>query len=343
MSSKRNDVSRRQFISVAATTAAGSYLSYPGISRVLAEASVDNTTTIPWRDQGVLNLANSPYAKLHSVPVRAVTIEDGFWSKRRKTHVESSIPTMNEQLEQRGRMDNYRRLVGKSDAPQKGPYYSDSDIYKWTEAVGFALQSGDVFSTWETLKNQIPIGINTGLSGIPLWGTDIGGFVPTPEFTAELFVRWFQFGAFCPLFRCHSRAWKLRLPWGWNTGDPGPIEMNDRKTVPDSSQLHDARVEPICRKYLELRYRMLPYLYSAVRESAITGMPIMRALWMHFPDDPKAVACGDQYLWGETFSLLPSTKRGPRLDPCISLQACGLTSGPESNSKEAARLRDLSI
>jgi DUF1680 family protein len=75
--------------------------------------------------------------------VRAVTLEEGFWSKRRKTNVERSIPSMREQLEQHGRMDNFRRLVGKSAAPQKGPYFADSDIYKWTEAVGWALQSGD--------------------------------------------------------------------------------------------------------------------------------------------------------------------------------------------------------
>ena len=132
------------------------------------------------------------------------------------------------------------------------------------------LWSGDVYSTWETLKTQIPIAINTALTGIPYWGTDIGGFVPTKEFTSELYLRWFQFGAFCPLFRCHGRTWKLRLPWGWNTGDPGPDEIRnyDGAAIPDPSQLHDARVEPICRKYLELRYRMLPYLYSAVHECA---------------------------------------------------------------------------
>ena len=103
----------------------------------------EETATLSWREQGVLNLDRSPYAKLHSVPVRAVTIEEGFWSKRRETNVEHSIPTMREELEAHGRMDNFRRLVGKSSAPQKGPYYSDSDIYKWTEAVGWALQSGD--------------------------------------------------------------------------------------------------------------------------------------------------------------------------------------------------------
>ncbi|MBV9182382.1 MAG: glycoside hydrolase family 127 protein [Acidobacteria bacterium] len=78
------------------------------------------------------------------MPVRSVTIEAGFWSKRRKTNVERSIPTMHDQLEHHGRMDNFRRLVGKSTAPQIGPYYSDSDIYKWTESVGWALQSASL-------------------------------------------------------------------------------------------------------------------------------------------------------------------------------------------------------
>jgi uncharacterized protein len=139
-------VSRRRFLSTAASSVATSYLTYPALSLARGEAAsaAPEATLLPWRDQGVLNLANSPYAKLHSVPVRAVTIEEGFWSKRRKTNVESSIPTMREQLEQHGRMDNYRRLVGKSTASQKGPYYSDSDIYKWTEAAGFALQSADI-------------------------------------------------------------------------------------------------------------------------------------------------------------------------------------------------------
>jgi alpha-glucosidase/alpha-D-xyloside xylohydrolase len=103
----------------------------------------------------------------------------------------------------------------------------------------------------------------------------------------------------------------LQLPWGWNTGDPGPIEIRnyDGAAIPDSSQLHDARVEPICRKYLELRYRMLPYLYSAVRECTTTGMPIMRALWLHYPDDPKAVECGDEYLWGKSVLVAPVVEK----------------------------------
>src|SRR5207248_913669 len=75
----------------------------------------------PWKEQGVLNLARSPHARLHNIPVSAVTITDGFWAQRRKTNVDRSIPTMRELLEANGRMDNFRRLTGKSSAPQKGP------------------------------------------------------------------------------------------------------------------------------------------------------------------------------------------------------------------------------
>jgi alpha-glucosidase (family GH31 glycosyl hydrolase) len=199
------------------------------------------------------------------------------------------------------------------DRPNERPYALHRNGYAGMQRYGSFLWSGDVYSTWETLKTHLPIALNTGLTGIPFWGTDIGGFVPTKEFTAELYVRWFQFGAFCPLFRSHGRTWKLRLPWGWNTGDPGPVEINNYNgaAIPDASQLHDERVEPICRKYLELRYRMLPYLYSAVHECATTGMPIMRALWLHFPDDPKAVECGDQYLWGPSVLVAPVVEKGP--------------------------------
>lgn len=94
-------------------------------------------------DQGVLNLAKSPYAKLRNIPVHAVTITSGFRAARRQTNMEKSIPSMEKLLEGNGRMDNFLRLAGKSDAPQRGPVLSDSDVYKWTEAAAFALQSGD--------------------------------------------------------------------------------------------------------------------------------------------------------------------------------------------------------
>ena len=153
--------------------------------------------------------------------------------------------------------------------PDERPFALHRNGYAGMQRYGAFLWSGDVFTTWETLRTHIPIAINTGLSGIPFWGTDIGGFVPTAEYTGELHVRWFQFGAFCPLFRAHGRDWHLRLPWGWNTGELGPKELRgygDGAADPDASELHNPHVEPICRKYLELRYRLLPYIYTAARQ-----------------------------------------------------------------------------
>ena len=118
--------------------------------------------------------------------------------------------------------------------------------------------------------------------------------------------------AFCPLFRSHGRTWKLRLPWGWNTGELGPNEIRGYGYAanPGPEELHNADVEPICRKYLELRYRLLPYLYSVVREGCLTGMPIIRALWLHDPDDRGGRARGDEFLWGPNILVAPVTEKG---------------------------------
>lgn len=198
------------------------------------------------------------------------------------------------------------------DRPNERPYGLHRNGHAGMQRYGSFLWSGDVYSTWETLRTHVPIAINTGLTGIPYWGTDIGGFVPTKELTGELYVRWFQFGAFNPLFRSHGRTWKLRLPWGWNTGDLGPNEITPSGEVanPGPEELHNAQVEPICRKYLDLRYRMLPYLYSAVRECCQTGMPVIRALWLHYPDDTNAASRSDEYLWGRDVLVAPVTEKG---------------------------------
>lgn len=197
------------------------------------------------------------------------------------------------------------------DRPNQRPYALHRNGYAGMQRYAPFLWSGDVYSTWETLQTHVPNAINTGLSGIPLWGTDTGGFVPTKEFNGELFVRWFQFSAFCPLFRSHGRTWKLRLPWGWNTGELGPNEVANygEAANPEPSELHNAAVEPICKKYLELRYRLLPYLYSAVHESCATGLPIIRALWLHFPDDKTAAVRSDEYLWGRDMLVAPVTEK----------------------------------
>jgi alpha-glucosidase (family GH31 glycosyl hydrolase) len=197
--------------------------------------------------------------------------------------------------------------------PNERPFALHRNGAPGMQRYGAFLWSGDVYSTWETLKTHVPVAINTGLSGIPFWGTDIGGFVPTPEYTGELHVRWFQFGTFCPSFRAHGRTWHLRLPWGWNTGSVGISEVRNYTGGagdPDVSELRNAQVEPIVKKYLELRYRMLPYTYTVARECCDTGLPMIRALWLHHPDDPQAAPRGDQFLWGRDILVSPVVEKG---------------------------------
>ncbi len=139
---KQSKISRRNFVASAAAVAAAGSLPLQNLMAA-AKRSRPSTSDSDWKDEGVLFVDKSPYAKLHNVPVHAVTITQGFWGARREINVDKSIPSMEKLLEANGRMNNFLRLAGKSDAKQSGPVYSDSDVYKWTEAVGFALQSGD--------------------------------------------------------------------------------------------------------------------------------------------------------------------------------------------------------
>lgn len=200
---------------------------------------------------------------------------------------------------------------GRMTTPNRRPFALHRNCYAGIQRWGW-LWSGDTFSTWKTLETQIAMGITAGLSGVPYWGTDIGGFVPTKEFTAELFVRWFQFGAFCPSFRCHGRTWQLRRPWGWNTGSYGASEMgaNAETFLPKAEDLHNAAVEPICRKYLNIRSQLMPYLYSATWETHKTGIPLIRSLGLSFPEDPTAWATADAYLFGPSLLVAPVFEQG---------------------------------
>ena len=142
-------ISRRQFVTAAISTAAVSSLpKLPVFSEgranghTMPQAAVALTDAPDWKDQGIENLTKSPHAKLRDIPVRAVTITGGFWGQRREINVTKSIPTMHDLLEANGRMNNFRRLVGKSTAAQSGPVFSDSDVYKWTEAAGIRSAIG---------------------------------------------------------------------------------------------------------------------------------------------------------------------------------------------------------
>jgi len=228
---------------------------------------------------------------------------DGFW------------PDQGDGLDAASRLARIRMYFEGPQQYRPGvrPFALHRNGYAGMQRYSAFLWSGDVYSTWETLRTHVPVAINTGLSGIPFWGTDIGGFVPTAEYTGELHVRWFQFGTFCPSFRAHGRNWHLRLPWGWNTGEFGPSEIASYAggaADPDPAELHNPRVEPILKKYLELRYRLLPYTYTIARECCETGLPMIRALWLHHSDDDQAVKCGDQFLWGRDILVSPVVEKG---------------------------------
>ena len=145
----KSRISRRRFVQSAAASVVPAVLASgkPGLAKALTSLGAgapESAANPAWKSAGVVDVSRSPFAKLKPVPVRAVEIQEGFWSKRRATNVEASIPSMHDELINHGRMDNFLRLEGKSTAPQKGPVYSDSDVYKWAEAVGFVLQSGDM-------------------------------------------------------------------------------------------------------------------------------------------------------------------------------------------------------
>ena len=152
-----------------------------------------------------------------------------------------------------------------------------------------AVWSGDVNPNWETFRRQIPAGLNYSLSGNPYWTTDIGGFVsanPDDPAYREIYARWFEFGAFNPIFRAHgTRTTNHNEIWSY-----GP-EMQRLLTT-----------------YDRLRYRLMPYIYSLAWKTTKDGYTPMRALVMDFRDDPRAWNVGDQFLFGPALLINPVTE-----------------------------------
>ena len=212
--------------------------------------------------------------------------------------------------------DLYER-VKRHQLYYQGPLWSTPNVRPWSlhrnGHLGVAqwggwVWSGDPQATWKTLEVQVSVGINHSLSLSPYWGSDTGGFYTTSELTGELYARWFQFSAFTPSFRSHGRIWRLRLPWGWGLSDMGFPEGQTER--PPQSEMNNAAIEPITRKYAELRYQLIPYTYTLAREARDTGMPLMRALWLHYPEDERARGIGSEYLWGRDLLVAPVFKKG---------------------------------
>jgi len=196
----------------------------------------------------------------------------------------------------------------------EGPLSSRPNVRPWSlHRNGYAgiaqwggwVWSGDTESSWKTLEAQIAVGLNHSLSLSPYWGSDIGGFYPTRELTGELYARWYQFAAFTPSFRAHGRTWWTRLPWGFGLSDMGPREGTPDDRGIQQSAMNDRRVEPIARAYDDLRYQLLPYNYTLAWEARESGLPLMRALWLHYPTDSVARALGTEYLWGRDLLIAP--------------------------------------
>jgi alpha-glucosidase (family GH31 glycosyl hydrolase) len=205
-----------------------------------------------------------------------------------------------------------------STKPNQRPWSLQRNGYPGIAQWGGWVWSGDTDSSWKTLEAQIAVGINYSLSIGPYWGSDIGGFYPNNELTGELYARWFQFAAFCGSFRSHGRTWWTRLPWGWGLSDMGPRENNntnapvpptDRRNILQS-EMNNPAIEPVAKKYAELRYQLLPYTYTLAWEARDAGLPLMRAMWVHYPDDERARTLGTQFMWGRDLLVAPVFTKG---------------------------------
>jgi alpha-D-xyloside xylohydrolase len=151
--------------------------------------------------------------------------------------------------------------------------------------------SGDINSDWITFQRQIPAGLNFELSGLPYWTTDVGGFVdgnPDDPAYRELFIRWFEFGAFSPIFRVHG------------------TRSNDQNEL----WSYGSDAQKILTSYDRLRYRLIPYIYSMAWMVTNSGYTPMRALAMDFMADPRALNVGDQFMFGPAILVTPVTEAG---------------------------------
>jgi alpha-D-xyloside xylohydrolase len=183
------------------------------------------------------------------------------------------------------------------------------DSYLGAQRNGAMFWSSDIYPTWDTLKRQVPTGLDFTASGMAYWTNDIGGwqYLPAEHHPAhpalldgsdardniggyedypELYTRWFEYGAFLPIFRTHGSRLYNEV---WTYGKAA---------------------EPILEKYLKLRYQLMPYIYSLGYRTYESGAPYMRALFMDFPDDPKVADMGDEYMFGPAFLVAPVTEQG---------------------------------
>jgi alpha-D-xyloside xylohydrolase len=172
---------------------------------------------------------------------------------------------------------------------QKRVFILSRSAFSGSQRNAVTAWSGDINSDFFSFRRQVSAGLNFALSGIPYWTTDIGGFVfgsPNDPAFRELFVRWFQYGTFNPILRVH--------------GTRNPDENELWSYGPDAQK--------ILVKFDDLRYRMLPYIYSLAWMTTSEGYTPMRPLVMDFRTDVRAQNVGDQFMFGPAFLVNPVTE-----------------------------------
>jgi alpha-D-xyloside xylohydrolase len=197
----------------------------------------------------------------------------------------------------------------RKDEPGKRALILSRDAYTGTQRNGTIVWSSDIYPTWDTLRRQIPTGLDASASGISYWSNDTGGwqYLPSVHHPAhpplldpsdaratvggyddypELYTRWFEYATFLPIFRTHGSRPANEV---WSYGK---------------------QAEPILEKYLRLRYELMPYIYSLGYKTWLTGAPIMRALPLDFPNDPNVADIRDEYMFGPALLVAPVADQG---------------------------------
>lgn len=171
-----------------------------------------------------------------------------------------------------------------------------------SQRYGALVWSGDIHSSFASLRNQFAAGLNMGIAGIPWWTTDIGGFHggnPKDPAFQELLVRWFQYGAFCPVMRLHGERQPMQPPIG-TQGGAKCLSGADNEVWSFGDDNYE-----ILKKYLRLREAMRPYITSLMEDAHKKGSPVMRPLFYEFPQDQACWASEDQFMFGGSVLLAP--------------------------------------
>ena len=178
---------------------------------------------------------------------------------------------------------------------------------------GVVLWSSDVESTFGELAAQVPLGVHASLSGIPWWTSDVGGYgcgnpnADSSPYMQELIVRWYQFGAFCPVFRTHGcRHGSNPEPCPPPCAGPGIVQSCGANEV----WSYGNATQALLSKYVRLRASLKPYVAALAANVTARGVPTMRPLWWEFPSDADAVGINDQYMLGAELLVAPVTAQG---------------------------------